>query len=265
MNIRQIAFAALSAALISTAAYAGPSGQINIPSTDAKGLGEATISVNAYTRFSSKDDAGANTYSAGIVTGLLPFESVKLEVGADYTTAWSSSLADTHPVTFNAKLATAEDLGFKGMPAFAVGVYGLGTYDKPEVGTSTRQNVVYALAAKTLPVVGRFSVGGYTGSSRAMASGGNPSGTGNNSGVMASWDRSMTEISDKLWLGVDYMSGNNAGGEISVGGSWAFNKHVTLLAGVVWYNPFYKLSAADSGTMPGGKPAFTTQLSINLP
>jgi hypothetical protein len=82
---------------------------------------------------------------------------------------------------------------------------------------------------------------------------------------MISWDRTMSEISDKLWMGVDYMSGNNANGEISAGVSWAFSKQITVLAGVQIFNPFYNLSAKDNGVLPGGKPAFTTQLFINLP
>lgn len=252
------------AILVSTcgAAFAAPSAQINIPSTDAKGLQEVAITITSYTRFSDKADAGANSYLAGVETGLLPLESVKLEVGVDYLTTGTSSPADDHPFYFNAKLATAEDLGFKGAPAFAVGIYNMGTYDKPAIGISTRQNIAYGLAAKTLPIVGRISAGGYVGAERALRAPGN---THNNSGVLASWDRTISELSEKLWLGADYMSGNNANGEISVGASWSFTKQVNLLAGVVWYNPFYKLSASDNGTIPGGKPAFTTQLTLNLP
>jgi hypothetical protein len=249
--------------LMFDAALAAPSAQINIPSTDAKGLAEVAISINNYTHFSDKAAAGLNSYSVGVETGLLPFEAVKVEVGVDYLTTGTSSAADDHPFYFNAKLATAEDLGVQGLPAFAVGIYNLGTYDKPETGVSTRQNIAYALAAKTLPVVGRISVGGYVAAERALQTSGNP--RNNSSGIMASWDRTISELSDKLWLGVDYMSGNNANGEISFGASWSFSKQVNLLAGVVWYNPFYTLSAADNGMLPGGKPAFTTQLTINLP
>lgn len=240
-----------------------PTAQINIPSTDVKGFSEAALSITNYTRFSGRADAGTSSYLVGVETGLLPFEAVKLEVGADYMTTGTNSPADDHPFYFNAKLAIPEDLGFKGMPALAVGIYNAGTYDKPEIGISTRQNIAYGLAAKTLPVVGRFSVGGYVAAERAVRSSGNPQ--NNNSGVLASWDRTIGEISDKLWLGADYMGGNNANGEISVGASWLFTKQVCLLAGVVWYNPFYKLSGADKGTLPGGKPAFTTQLTVNLP
>jgi hypothetical protein len=79
---------------------------------------------------------------------------------------------------------------------------------------------------------------------------------------MVSWDRTMAEFSDKLWLGVDYMSGNNGNGELGFGGSWAFSKTITLLTGVQVFNPGYKPSGGES--IPGGKPAFTTQLFINF-
>ena len=269
---RILAAAGLTVAMAYGTAMAIPSEQIAIPSTDAKGFKEVTLNVISTQRFSTKADAGASSYDAGVLVGVLPFESLKLEVGFDYLTTnlQNDNSADNHPFYFNAKLATPEDLGFKGLPAFAVGVYNLGTYDKPELaapglGNSTRQNLAYALAAKTLPVIGRLSVGGYHGAARALATSGDPSNTSNNSGILASWDRSITEVSDKLWLGVDYMSGNNANGELGIGGSWAFSKQVTLLVGVQTFNPGYKLSAADGGALPGGKPAFTTQLFINLP
>ena len=63
-------------------------------------------------------------------------------------------------------------------------------------------------------------------------------------------------------LAVDFMSGYNANGALSVGGSWAFSKNVSLLVGTEFFNPFYKSSGA--GDLPGGKPAFTTQLDINF-
>ena len=252
-------------ALACGTAMAIPSEQIAIPSTDAKGFKEVTLNVISTQRFSPKANAGSSSYDAGVLVGVLPFESLKLEVGFDYLTsnAQFDTPADNHPFYFNAKLATPEDLGFKGMPAFAVGVFNAGTYDKPEVGVSTRQNLVYGLVARTLPVIGRLSAGGYYGAKRALANGTNSLNTNQNSGAMVSWDRGITEISDKLWLGIDYMSGNNANGELGMGGSWAFTKQVTLLVGVQIFNPGYKPTGGEM--IPGGKPAFTTQLFINLP
>jgi len=260
-----MATAAAMVALASSGAMALPTGQIWIPSTDAKGFKEVTVNVINVARFSSKADAGANSYDVGVVAGVLPFEAVKMEIGVDYLTTGGKAgfeYADSHPFLFNAKLATAEDAGFKGMPSFAVGAYNLGTYDKPEVGLSTRQNITYGLVAKTLPVIGRVSAGGYIGAKRALANGTNTISSNMNSGIMASLDRSIPEISDKLWMAVDYMSGNNGNGQVGVGASWAFNKQVTVLAGLQVFNPFYKPTGGES--LPGGKPAFTTQLFINF-
>jgi hypothetical protein len=262
---RILAAACAVMALASSVAMATPSTQIWIPSPDVKGFKDIHIDVDNYMRLSPKTDAGPNYYNLGLSAGVLPFENIKLEVGMDMlmTGFQNDNQFDNHPFYFNTKLGTPEDaFGVKGLPAFAIGAYNLGTYDKPEVGVSTRQNIVYGLVGKTLPVIGRLSAGAYYGSSRALATTGNPSGTKNNSGIMASWDRSMPEISDKLWLAVDYMSGNNANGEISVGGSWAFSKQASVIVGVVFFNPFYNVSAGDNGLIPGGKPALTTQLDI---
>jgi hypothetical protein len=240
-------------------AMAAPTAQVMIPSTDIKGLKEVEIGFTYVGRFSQKADAGASSNDIGITTGLLPFDNLKMEVGIDYVTSnlQNDNAADSHPIYFNIKGGTPEDaFGIKGLPAFAVGAYNMGTYDNPELGVSTRQNIVYGLVAKTLPVIGRLSAGGYNGSERAL-------GKGANSGVLASWDRTITEVSDNFWLGVDYMSGNNVNGELGLGASWTFSEKVTLLVGAVFFNPFYKPSGTSG--IPGGKPAYTTQLTLNLP
>jgi hypothetical protein len=271
---RILAAASLVVAMACGSALATPSTQIWIPSTDVKDFKNYHIDIDNYTRFSSNKNynyANPNLYNIGLSAGVSPLENIKLEIGIDALKSGygDDSLTgyayDRAPIYFNAKLGTPEDaFGIKGLPAFAVGAYNLGTYDKAEYGLSTRQNIAYALVGKTLPVIGRLSAGGYYGSKRALASTGNPSNTNNNTGVMASWDRTMSEISDKLWFAVDYMSGNNANGEVSFGASWAFSKQISVIAGVVVFNPFYKVSAGEN-VNPGGKPAFTTQIDISLP
>jgi hypothetical protein len=265
---RILAAAGLVVAMACGTALATPSTQIWIPSTDAKSFKDIHIDIDNYTRFDGKSYNGfnPNLYNVGVSAGVLPSENVKLEIGVDFLKSGYQDGTvypyDKGPFYFNAKLGIPEDaFGIKGLPAFAVGGYNFGTYDK--AGISTRQNIVYGLVAKTLPVIGRISVGGYNGSERAL-------GRNANTGILASWDRSMPEISDKLWLAVDYMSGNNVNGEISVGGSWAFSKQVSLIAGVVFFNPFYNISSYDPSNgsggniNPGGKPAFTTQLDISF-
>jgi hypothetical protein len=248
-SLKLVAVAAALVALTSSSALATPSTQIWIPSTDVKGFKEVNISLDNYVRFSNAADAGVNTIDIGVTAGILPLEKFKIEVGVDYMTDnTAGSLASNHPAYFNFKAGVPEDAFFAGMPAVAAGMYGLNT-----ASTTLSQNIAYGLIAKTFPVVGRLSVGGYNGAETYF-------GTGKTkSGVLASWDRTMSEISDKLWLAVDYQGGNNYLGALTVGGSWAFSKQVSLIVGVGFYN---EISVEKGG---GGKPTFTTQLDINLP
>lgn len=253
MKLRRIMAAACAVvALASSAAMATPSTQIWIPSTDVKGYKEVNIGVDNYIRFSDSPTSGANYYDLGVTVGVLPLENFKLEVGIDYLTDnfGSNSNQAKHPIMFNFKAGIPEDaFGIKGMPAIAAGMYNIGTFDRGQAA-NTMQNIAYGLVAKTFPVIGRISVGGYNGAEKQL-------GKKINSGILASWDRSMPEISDKLWLAVDYMGGNNYNGCLSVGGSWAFSKNTSLLVGYNLYNPGQEI-------LRGGKPTFTTQLDINF-
>ncbi len=249
-----LAAASAIVALASGSAMATYSGQIWIPSTDVKGFKEVNISIDNYARFSSKPDGAtgvsANTYDVGITAGIIPLEKFKVEVGVDYITdGGADSYAAKHPAYFNFKAGVPEDAFFKGMPAVAVGMYGLNTATAGDPASSST-NVAYGLIAKTFPIIGRISVGGYNGAERSL-------GEKTNNGVLASWDRIMSEISDKLWLAVDYQGGKNFLGAVSVGGSWAFTPNVSLLLGANVYNP-------GQATLYGGKPTFTTQLDLNF-
>jgi hypothetical protein len=227
----------------SSSALATPSTQIWIPSTDVKGFKEVNISIDNYARISNAPDANVNTLDIGITAGILPLEKFKVEVGVDYmTNNQPGTTASKNPAYFNFKAGVPEDAFFAGMPAVAAGMFGLNS-----ANNALSTNIAYGLIAKTFPVVGRLSIGGYNGAEQALGT--------QNTGLLASWDRSMNEISDKLWLAVDYQSGNNFMGALSVGGSWAFSKQVSLILGVDFYN---KINL-------GGKPTFTTQLDINLP
>ena len=227
---------------VSGIALATPSTQIWIPSTDIQAFGTGHLGIDNYIRTTS-NGGGANTYDIGITAGVLPFEKIQMEVGIDYIDAGTNSEADKNPIYFNAKLGTPEDSLFKYSPALAAGIYNTGT--KSGV---TGQNIVYGLAAKTLPIIGRISAGGFHGAESVL-------GTGQNNGVLLSWDRTMSEISDKLWLAVDYQSGNSFMGATSFGVSWAFSKNVSVIVGYDIYN----------NPDAGGKNTVTTQLDINFP
>ncbi|MBT0653566.1 hypothetical protein [Geomobilimonas luticola] len=232
------------------AALATPSTQVWIPSTDVQAFGTAHLNFDTYIRTSKNGPVSNNYIVAGPTVGVLPFEKVQAEVGFDYIDGGTSSGTDQSPIYFHGKLGTPEGSLFNHSPAIAVGIYNMGT--KTGGTAMTKQNIAYGLLAKTIPVVGRISAGGYHGSSTVLL---DENGKSANDGVMLSWDRTMSEISDKLWVAVDYMSGKNANGALNFGVSWAFAKNVSVIFGYDIYN----------NAMTGGKNTFTTQVDINFP
>ena len=70
----------------------------------------------------------------------------------------------------------------------------------------------------------------------------------------------MTEISDKLWLAVDYQGGKNYLGALNFGASWAFSKNVSVIFGYDIYNnknAYYNTNNQNANT-------FTAQVDINF-
>lgn len=234
------------------AAMATPSTQIWIPSTDTQAYKTLHLGIDNYTRTSSGGSATRpNVYDLGITAGVLPFEKIQAEVGIDYITNGVSGY-DGNPISFNAKLATPEDSLFKYSPALALGGFGIGTNGDKNSLFRTDANVVYGLVARTLPVVGRLSAGYYVGNDDVLL---NRNSNKANDGVLLSWDRTMTEISDKLWLSADYQGGKNSLGAFSFGASWNFAKNVSVIFGYDIYND----------TKVAGQNTFTTQVDINFP
>ncbi len=252
--------------LVATAAMATPSTQIWIPSTDIQPYKTLHLNIDSYVRTKANSN-GANDppmYLVGPTVGVLPFEKIQAEVGFDLMYGGTNTAAglDKDPLYFHAKIGTPEDSLFKYSPAIAVGGYNFGT-KKGEVqnGVYTKNgtdaNIYYGLVARTLPVIGRLSVGYYglnRKSSVATVYDGNGT-KGDDSGVLLSWDRTMTEISDKLWVAVDYQGGKNAYGATSFGASWAFAKNVSVILGYDVYNNKDR----------AGQNTATVQVDINFP
>lgn len=229
----------IAAALLfagATSALATPSTQIWIPSTDIQAFKTLHLGIDNY--IPAEGEGSVPLYVLGLTAGVLPFEKIQAEIGVDYMSGLGD-VADDMPYYFNAKVATPEGALFGGSPALAVGGYNFGT--ESDV---TNQNIVYGLVAKTLPVVGRFSVGYFTSNEDVIGD--------DNSDILASWDRTLTEISPKLWAAVDYQGGESALGALSFGLSWAFADNVSVIAG---YDIFNNSDLNDT---------FTTQLDINF-
>jgi len=258
--LKILSLAVMVVATATGAALATPSTQIWIPSTDIQAFKTVHLNIDNYFR-ASKHEGGrdSNVLDIGPTVGILPFDKLQMEVGFDYLTV-AADPNDNHPIFGNFKIATPEDSLFKFQPAIAFGMYNIGPSQSADSAPSIvcGQNIIYGLVAKTLPAMGpvpslgRISAGYYRGGKHALV---DPNGNSANDGALVSWDRTMSEISDKLWVAVDYMSGNNADGAVSFGVSWAFSKNVSLIFG---YDIYKEKSLAGSNT-------FTTQLDINIP
>jgi hypothetical protein len=245
--VRVLVLAVSLVVAVSGVAMATPSTQIWIPSTDIQPFKTLHLGIDDYIRVQRNPDGSYApiAYDLGLTAGVLPFEKIQCEVGVDYIRGLSDA-ADDRPIFFNIKLATPEDSMFKWSPALAVGSYDLGYSSK------TNYAISYALAARTFPVIGRLSAGWYIGNAALLK---DQNGANDNNGVLLSWDRTLSEISDKLWVAVDYQGGDNSFGAFNFGVSYAFSKNVSVIVGYDIYNR----------KATGGQPTFTTQLDINIP
>ncbi len=250
--------AGLSTFAVPGAANATPSTQIWIPSTDVQPFKTFHLNIDSYVRSRSNDDGSRTppTWIIGPTVGVLPFEKVQAEVGFDLISQGGD--LDKHPFYGHFKIGTPEDNTWK--PAFAVGMYNIGmkSGDARKGELATNQDIAYGLAAKTIPFVGRFSAGYYVGNKKVLVTDetdGNGNLKSSSSGVLLSWDRTMSEISDKLWFAVDYMGGRNMNGALNFGFSWAFARNVSVIFGYDIYN----------NRKTGGQNTFTVQVDINFP
>ena len=249
---RLVVLSVLALIMTTNISKATPSTIIWIPSVDFQTYKTLHLGIDNYIR-TEKDNGvrGAGIYDFGLTVGVSPFQKLQVEIGIDYLTM-GDNVYDDHPLYFNGKIGTPEGALFKNSPAIALGAYNFGTKNN-----LTNYNIAYGLIAKTLPYVGRLSVGYYMGSEKLLL---DSKLAKDNSGILASWDRSMKEISEKLWFAVDYQSGNNYLGSLNFGFSWAFSPNVSVIFGYDIYND----SETLYNSVNTNKNTFTTQLDINF-
>jgi len=238
--------------LTSEYSYSTPSTQVWIPSTDFQKWKSMHLGLDNYIRTAKTDGVrGAGIFDLGLTTGLLPFEKFQGEIGVDYLSMGDNNY-DDHPVYFNAKLGFPEGALFKNSPAIAFGAYNLGLEKN-----LTNYNILYGVIAKTIPILGRISAGYYTGNEKLLV---DENLKKANDGLLLSWDRTMAEISDKLWLAVDYQGGNNYLGALNFGAAWSFSKNVSVILGYDIYNnkkAYYNTNNQNANS-------FTAQVDINF-
>jgi hypothetical protein len=249
---RSLIIAVILFVLVNEALFSTPSTQIWIPSTDFQKWKTMHLGLDNYIRTAKVNGVrGAGMFDLGLTTGLLPFEKFQGEIGVDYLSMGDSNY-DDYPIYFNAKIGMPESAIFKGSPALALGAYNIGLKKN-----LTNYNILYSAIAKTIPILGRVTVGYYTGNKQVLV---DENLNKANSGLLLSWDRTMSEISDKLWLAVDYQGGNNYLGAVNFGASWAFSKNVSVICGYDIYNnkkAYYNTANQNANT-------FTVQVDINF-
>jgi len=229
-----------------------PSTQIWIPSTDFQMWKTLHLGIDNYIRTAKINGIrGAGMFDVGLTTGLLPSEKFQGEIGVDYLYMGDNNY-DDHPIYFNAKIGLPENALFKNSPAIALGAFNFGLNKN-----LTNYNIIYGEIAKTIPFLGRLTVGYYTGNDKVLV---DENLKEANSGFLFSWDRAMTEISDKLWLAVDYQGGRSYLGALNFGASWAFSKNVS----VIFAYDIYNNKNAYYNTNNQNANSFTAQVDINF-
>jgi hypothetical protein len=211
--------------------YATPTTHIWSPSADIQPFKKLHITADFYVPTESNSDGSrADTITnAGLTVGILPFKKLNAEVGFDHKSGYGS--LDKYPMYFNAKLAIPEEAYGKFFPALAFGIYDVGTKED-----KTNNNVLYGKLAKIFTLkgfdLGRLSVGGFVGNDKLLLHNGKKDARG----VMVAWERVMKEISDKLWVCLDYQGSRSAYGALNLGCSWKFADNVSAIFGYDIYN-----------------------------
>ena len=248
----------------SSLAFATPSTLIWTPSTDIEPYGRIHLNADVYAFLKDKDGNDSKLFVQqvyGPTFSLLsnkptknllgkiwePFGKIMTETGFDYKKGFGS-MVDTYPWYFHFKFGVPEDAYFKFMPALAIGGYDIGT--KHNI---TDNDVWYVRAAKTITLgklnLGRFSFGYFNGNAKLLR---DKNGDRDNAGPMFAWERTMPEISDRLWVCVDYQATQSSYGAINFGFSWKFTNNVSAIL------------AYDSYNNPNTKGTITLQLDVDF-
>lgn len=213
-------------------AWATPTTHIWGPSADVQQYGVWHVTADYYLPTEQAPGGGRvpPVTNTGLTVGVLPFKKLNAEVGLDHKSGLGG--ADDYPLYFNAKLAVPENALTNGFPALAAGAYDVGTK-----GDVTNYSILYLKAARLLGTAdknaGRVSLGFFAGNDKLLL---DDKGDADASGLMAAWERTMTELSPKLWVCLEYMGTESGYGTLNIGGAWKFADNVGMLFGYDIYN-----------------------------
>lgn len=210
--------------------WATPTTHSWAPSTDVQANRTFHLTSDFY--FPSESDAGGSKPDTitflGLTTGYWPIEDkFGMELGFDHVTGLGE--LDDYPIYFNTKIGTPENALFDGSPALAFGGYGFGTERN-----KTDQDILYIKSARTVSLaelsMGRFSFGWFWGNPVLLLDDNLDSDA---NGIMLTWERTMSEISDKLWLNLDYQGSDSGVWALMPAFAWKFAENVSVIFGYV--------------------------------
>jgi len=243
-SISILLFLAIASGLLafSANAHATASTHIWAPSTDVQGFNVWHITTDMY--LAVGNDAVGNRIptitNIGLTVGVLPLKRINMEIGIDHKSGLGA--LDNYPMYGNLKIGVPENAIANGFPAVAAGVFDVGTKSD-----ATDYNVVYGKIARTISAggfsLGRFSAGWFAGNEKLLLDG---KGEKDKSGLLAAWERTVTEISDKLWICVEYMGTESVYGSFNIGASWKVVENVSVLGG---YEIFNNADLVDTATL----------------
>lgn len=213
-----LAATALTTALVAPA-HATPSTVVWAPATPAvQGFGVLHLTYDTYPA-----SGGLYPIDLGLTVGLLPWQGLQLEVGADVLYPTFDGEEDMPlPIYFNGKLGAPQDVYFRGQPAWSAGIYNASV--ESDV---TDYNVAYAVLGYGLPWFGTLAVGGYLGLSDTLLV-----------------DRAGDEATSGLLA--SYTSPSVALGAAGVGLGLYFTPAVALVTGpVFFFEPEVQPGASD--------------------
>lgn len=214
-------------------AQATPSTTLWIPSADIQQFGVVHFGADAYNcviKEPNPTNTTGNTIDYGLTVGVVPNDDkFGIEAGIDYRDATGNS---KNPWYFNVKAGVKEGAFGETMPAIVVGGFDFGTKSSTASATDFRtdNNILYALAAKTFGAAGRFSLGYFSGNDKVLV---DETGKADNTGILASWDKT---INDKWWAAVDYQGGKSGYGALSFGVAYTVSPNSSFIFGYNIYN-----------------------------
>jgi len=215
-----------------TDAQATATTHIWAPSTDVQAFNVWHVTSDMY--LALREDAAGNRVPAitnvGITVGVLPMKRFNMEVGFDHKSGLGA--LDSYPLYGNVKIGVPEGAAGGVSPAVAFGVFDVGTKKG-----RTDFDVVYGKIAKTFSAagtsLGRLSLGYFSGNGELLR---DRNGRKDNGGVFAAWERTVTEVSDRLWICLEYMGTESVYGSFNLGASWKVAGNVSVLGGYEIFN-----------------------------